>query len=99
MAAEAVPLHLEGPARSAQRKRTGRGQHRLDRRTTTGRHPTGSGRDLQLVGEGLSNDEIGERLYVSPATVRTHVGRAMTKLAARDRAQLVVFAYQSGLVG
>jgi len=51
-----------------------------------------------LVGEGLSNDEIAERLVVSPATARTHVSRAMIKLAARDRAQLVVFAYQSGLV-
>ena len=51
-----------------------------------------------LVGEGLSNDEIAERLVVSPATARTHVSRAMIKLSARDRAQLVVFAYQSGLV-
>jgi DNA-binding NarL/FixJ family response regulator len=51
-----------------------------------------------LVGEGLSNEEIAERLVVSPATARTHVSRAMVKLAARDRAQLVVFAYQSGLV-
>ena len=51
-----------------------------------------------LVGEGLSNDEIGRRLVVSPATARTHVSRAMIKLGARDRAQLVVFAYQSGLV-
>jgi DNA-binding NarL/FixJ family response regulator len=51
-----------------------------------------------LVGEGLSNDEIAQRLVVSPATVRTHVSRAMVKLGARDRAQLVVFAYQSGLV-
>jgi DNA-binding NarL/FixJ family response regulator len=50
-----------------------------------------------LVGEGLSNVEIAERLFLSPATVRTHVGRAMTKLDARDRAQLVVFAVQSGL--
>jgi DNA-binding NarL/FixJ family response regulator len=53
---------------------------------------------LGLVGEGLSNDEIAERLVVSPATARTHVSRAMVKLGARDRAQLVVFAYQSGLV-
>ncbi len=53
---------------------------------------------LSLVGEGLSNDDIAERLSISPATARTHVGRAMTKLDARDRAQLVVFAYQSGLV-
>lgn len=51
-----------------------------------------------LVGEGLSNEEIADRLYISPATARTHVSRAMTKLGARDRAQLVVFAYRSGLV-
>jgi DNA-binding NarL/FixJ family response regulator len=51
-----------------------------------------------LVGEGLSNEEIAGRLVVSPATARTHVSRAMIKLSARDRAQLVVFAYQSGLV-
>ena len=53
---------------------------------------------MGLVAEGLSNDEIAERLVVSPAAVRTHVGRAMAKLGARDRAQLAVFAYQSGLV-
>jgi DNA-binding NarL/FixJ family response regulator len=52
---------------------------------------------VTLVAEGLTNDEIGERLFVSPDTVRTHVSRAMGKLEARDRAQLVVFAYQSGL--
>jgi DNA-binding NarL/FixJ family response regulator len=51
-----------------------------------------------LVGEGLSNDEIARRLVLSPATVKTHVNRAMTKLGARDRAQLVVIAYESGLV-
>lgn len=51
-----------------------------------------------LVGEGLSNDEIGTRLVVSQATARTHVSRAMVKLGARDRAQLVVIAHQSGLV-
>jgi len=53
---------------------------------------------LALVGEGLSNDEIADRLVVSPATARTHVSRAMIKLQARDRAQLVVIAYQAGLV-
>ncbi|HEY0697659.1 MAG TPA: response regulator transcription factor, partial [Micromonospora sp.] len=53
---------------------------------------------LALVAEGLTNDEIGARLVLSPATARTHVGRAMTKLGARDRAQLVVIAYQTGLV-
>ncbi len=52
---------------------------------------------MALVADGLSNDEIAEKLYVSPLTVRTHVHRAMTKLGARDRAQLVVMAYQSGL--
>lgn len=53
---------------------------------------------VALVGQGLSNDEIAGTLCVSPATARTHVSRAMVKLAARDRAQLVVFAHQSGLV-
>jgi DNA-binding NarL/FixJ family response regulator len=53
---------------------------------------------VALVGEGLSNDQIADRLVISPATARTHVSRAMIKLSARDRAQLVVFAYQSGLV-
>ncbi|MCD9879774.1 response regulator transcription factor [Streptomyces guryensis] len=53
---------------------------------------------MAWVAEGHSNEEIGEKLFVSPLTVRTHVHRAMTKLGARDRAQLVVIAYQSGLV-
>jgi DNA-binding NarL/FixJ family response regulator len=53
---------------------------------------------VALVGEGLSNDEIAERLVMSPATAKTHVSRAMVKLAARDRAQLVVMAYETGLV-
>ncbi|MFG2141285.1 response regulator [Streptomyces sp. NPDC048650] len=53
---------------------------------------------LVLVAGGLSNDEIAERLTVSPLTVKTHVNRAMAKLGARDRAQLVVIAYESGLV-
>jgi DNA-binding NarL/FixJ family response regulator len=53
---------------------------------------------VAVVGEGLSNDEIAARLFISPATARTHVSRAMTKLGARDRAQLVVVAYRSGLV-
>jgi DNA-binding NarL/FixJ family response regulator len=51
-----------------------------------------------LVGEGLTNDEIAERLIMSAATAKTHVSRAMIKLGARDRAQVVVFAYESGLV-
>ncbi|MGW7269276.1 response regulator transcription factor [Streptomyces sp. NPDC054864] len=53
---------------------------------------------LALVGRGLANDEIGARLLMSPLTAKTHVSRAMTKLGARDRAQLVVLAYETGLV-
>jgi len=53
---------------------------------------------MALVAAGLSNDEIAQRLFVSPATAKTHVSRAMVKLGARDRAQLVVIAYESGLV-
>jgi DNA-binding NarL/FixJ family response regulator len=53
---------------------------------------------MALVGAGLTNDEIADRLFMSPATAKTHVSRAMVKLGARDRAQLVVFAYESGLV-
>ncbi len=52
----------------------------------------------KLVAAGLTNSQIAERLYLSPATAKTHVNRAMTKLGARDRAQLVVWAYESGLV-
>ena len=54
---------------------------------------------LALVGRGMSNDEIADTLTVSPATARTHVSRTMLKLRARDRAQLVVVAYETGLVG
>ncbi len=53
---------------------------------------------LALVGLGLSNDELADQLVVSPLTAKTHVNRAMAKLGARDRAQLVVIAYESGLV-
>ncbi len=53
---------------------------------------------VALVGRGLSNEDIADWLKISPATARTHVSRAMVKLNARDRAQLVVFAYESGLV-
>jgi DNA-binding NarL/FixJ family response regulator len=53
---------------------------------------------MELVGRGMSNVEIGSRLFLSPATVKTHVNRAMAKLDARDRAQLVVLAYETGLV-
>jgi DNA-binding NarL/FixJ family response regulator len=53
---------------------------------------------MKLVAAGLSNAEIADRLVVSPATAKTHVSRAMSKLGARDRAQLVVFAFESGLV-
>jgi DNA-binding NarL/FixJ family response regulator len=53
---------------------------------------------MALVAAGLSNEEIAAKLVVSPATAKTHVSRAMVKLGARDRAQLVVFAYEAGLV-
>ena len=53
---------------------------------------------LALVGQGLSNEEIAERLVLSPLTAKTHVSRIMTKVAARDRVHLVVLAYESGLV-
>ncbi len=53
---------------------------------------------MALAAHGLSNDEIAERLYLSPLTVKTHANRAMMKLNVRDRAQLVVLAYQTGLV-
>jgi DNA-binding CsgD family transcriptional regulator len=49
------------------------------------------------VATGRTNEEIGEALFISPATVRTHVGRAMQKLGARDRAQLVVLAFHAGI--
>jgi len=58
-------------------------------------------RELQavaLVAQGLSNDQIAARLVISPTTAKTHINRAMTKLHARDRAQLVILAYESGLV-
>ncbi|MBM7494384.1 DNA-binding NarL/FixJ family response regulator [Micromonospora luteifusca] len=53
---------------------------------------------VTLAAHGLSNDEVAERMGISPVTAKTHVNRAMTKLHARDRAQLVVLAYESGLV-
>lgn len=53
---------------------------------------------LALVGQGFTNDEIGARLFLSPLTAKTHVSRIMTKLAARDRVQLVIVAYETGLV-
>jgi len=74
-------------ARSAQRT----GQERLAVLTSREKEI------LALVGRGLSNEEIAAQLMLSPATARTHVSRAMTKLGARDRAQLVVIAYQTGL--
>ncbi|MET8570696.1 response regulator transcription factor [Streptomyces sp. NPDC004783] len=82
---------------------------RLITRYVTQPLPTGTARRLQeltdrereavtLVARGLSNDEIAARMVISPMTAKTHVNRAMTKLRTRDRAQLVVLAYESGLV-
>ncbi|MBO4204466.1 response regulator [Micromonospora echinofusca] len=81
----------------------------IDRYVTTGPLPVPAAAALKeltnrereavaLVAQGLSNEEIATRLVISPLTAKTHVNRAMTKLRARDRAQLVVFAYESGLV-
>ncbi|HEU5040662.1 MAG TPA: response regulator transcription factor, partial [Gemmatimonadales bacterium] len=77
---------------AAQRTATQAGEHRLAVLTQREREV------LALVGQGLSNNEIGTELFLSPATARTHVSHAMAKLGARDRAQLVVIAYQTGLV-
>jgi DNA-binding NarL/FixJ family response regulator len=77
---------------TAQRAATQAGEDRLAVLTEREREV------LALVGQGLSNDEIGAELFLSPATARTHVSHAMVKLGARDRAQLVVIAYQTGLV-
>ena len=79
---------------AAARRRAGPPPDRVDLTALTERERE----VMALAGAGLSNEEIAERLVVSPATARTHVSRAMVKLGARDRAQLVVFAYESGLV-
>jgi DNA-binding NarL/FixJ family response regulator len=76
------------------------------RRPEPGRRPiaglpgiTGREREvLELVGRGMSNQEIADYLYVTPATAKTHVARLLSKLQARDRAQLVIAAYESGLI-
>ena len=63
------------------------------------RHLTDREREVRiLIAEGLTNAEIGSRLFLSPATARTHVSRILLKLGARDRTQLVVMAYEWGLV-
>ncbi|WP_022881396.1 response regulator transcription factor [Gryllotalpicola ginsengisoli] len=81
----------------------------LDRVSAGWRHPIDESRlaalterereVLRLVGRGLTNQEIGAQLFLSPLTAKTHVSRIMTKLDARDRVQLVVTAYETGLVG
>ncbi len=76
----------------ASRPATSRGQRDISELTDREREV------LALVGQGKSNDEIAGELFVSPATVKTHVGRILSKLEARDRAQLVVAAYESGVV-
>jgi DNA-binding NarL/FixJ family response regulator len=76
----------------ARRARPGRSDRSLDVLTRREREI------VALVAEGLSNTEIAARLVLSPATAKTHVSRAMVKLAVRDRAQLVVLAYETGLV-
>jgi DNA-binding NarL/FixJ family response regulator len=79
-------------AEFAARAREGRSLPGLDELTPREREV------VVLIALGLSNEQIAQKIYVSPSTVKTHAARAMTKLQARDRAQLVVFAYQAGLV-
>jgi DNA-binding NarL/FixJ family response regulator len=79
-------------AEFAARTREGRSLPGLDELTPREREV------VVLIALGLSNEEIAQKIYVSPSTAKTHAARAMTKLQARDRAQLVVFAYQAGLV-
>jgi DNA-binding NarL/FixJ family response regulator len=74
---------------------------RAKKRRTTGELAILTDREREVMAKvagGLTNDEIAQQLYLSPATVRTHVSRAMSKLGARDRTQLVVLAYETGLV-
>ena len=80
-------------AEFASRSRAPRKQSGLDELTPREREV------VTLIATGLSNEEIAEQLYVSQSTVKTHAARAMMKVAARDRAQLVVFAFEAGLVG
>jgi len=87
-----VTRRLIGEFATRSRPRAGRAAERLAPLTDREREV------VALVGEGLSNDEIADRLVVSPATAKTHVSRAMVKLQVRDRAHLVVLAYESGLV-
>ena len=99
----AVRVVAAGDALLSPKATRGLVQHVLDQpepaHTETLAHLTDREREVVvLVAHGLSNDDIAERLYLSPLTAKTHVNRAMTKLAARDRAQLVVIAYQNGLV-
>ncbi|MFL6081322.1 MAG: response regulator [Ornithinibacter sp.] len=87
-----VTRRLIGEFASRSRPGAGRAAERLSPLTDREREV------VALVGEGLSNDAIADRLVVSPSTAKTHVSRAMVKLHVRDRAQLVVLAYESGLV-
>lgn len=83
----------------ATRPRTGAGSVSGQSRRQVLEGLTGREREiLSLVARGLSNDEIGSELFISPATVKTHLSRVMAKTGAHDRAGLVVFAYESGLV-
>ncbi len=83
----------------ATRPRTGAGAVSGQSRRQVLEGLTGREREiLSLVARGLSNDEIGSELFISPATVKTHLSRVMAKTGAHDRAGLVVFAYESGLV-
>jgi DNA-binding CsgD family transcriptional regulator len=99
-----VPDHSPSGADAQQHTGCERGESHRDRdpeRVADGVVQGAGERGIQVmthVAAGLSNDEIAERLYISRATAKTHVSRTMIKLGARDRAQLVVYAYETGLV-
>jgi DNA-binding NarL/FixJ family response regulator len=99
LSAPGVPAGLSAPAGRDGRVPAGRPEPGPVMRSSTIARLTEREREvLGLVAQGLSNDELAARLYLSPLTAKTHVSRIMTKLSARDRAQLVMIAYESGLV-
>jgi DNA-binding NarL/FixJ family response regulator len=88
------PRHPANPHPASDKRRTVHVRRVAGRSELTSRE-----REITtLVGVGLSNEEIAGQLFISPATAKTHVNRPVTKVGARDRAQLVVFAYETGLV-